>query len=35
MKNIHVTLDDEDFKKLAKVKGNNSWREFMLSQIKK
>jgi hypothetical protein len=30
MKELRITLDDADFKKLVKKKGDRTWREFLL-----
>lgn len=30
MKDIRVTFEDSDFKKLEKRKGSRSWRDFIL-----
>ena len=35
MRNVNITFDDADFKKLEKAKGKLSWREFVLTLIQK
>jgi len=35
MKTLNIPLDDEEFKKLEKAKGNLTWKEFILDLIKK
>lgn len=30
VKNINVTLDDADYQRLAKAKGEKSWRDFIM-----
>ena len=34
MKSITVVFEDEDFEMLQKVKGDTSWREFILGLAK-
>ncbi len=34
MKAINIVVEDEDFAKLEKAKGNLSWREFILKAVK-
>jgi len=34
MKSIQIYFEDEDFKKLEKLKGDMSWREFILKLVK-
>ncbi len=34
MKNINVTFEDSEFKKLEGAKGELSWREFILENLK-
>jgi len=29
--NIHITIDDDDFKKLIEKKGDLSWYEFIMT----
>ena len=33
VKNINITLDDKDYERLAKAKGDLSWRDFLLSKL--
>lgn len=33
--NVHVTLDDSDYDKIIKVKGEQTWREFLLRCCRK
>ena len=33
MKEIRVPLDDKDYEKLVKAKGDRTWREFLLAGI--
>jgi len=35
MKTLHIPLDDEDYKKLEKAKGDLTWKEFVLQLVKK
>ncbi len=35
MKSINETFEDKEFKALVKKKGGRSWREFILTLIKK
>lgn len=35
MKSINVTFEDEEFKRLEKVKKEKSWREFILQLAEK
>jgi len=35
MRNMNVTFDDEDYAKLEAQKGQLSWREFIMTLIKK
>lgn len=31
VKHIHILLDDEEYKKLDKAKGNQTWHDFIMS----
>lgn len=31
LKNLHLTLDEDDYKKLLKAKGNRTWYDFIMS----
>ena len=33
MKTLNIPLEDKDYKALSKVKGNKTWREFLLKLI--
>ena len=35
MKTLNIPFDNEDYEKLNKAKGLKSWKEFILSLIKK
>jgi predicted CopG family antitoxin len=35
LKTLNITLDVEDYEKLVKVKGKRTWREFLLTLLKK
>lgn len=34
MKTLHIPLEDSEFKQLEKIKGELTWREFMIKLIK-
>jgi len=34
MKTLNIPLEDSEFEKLEKIKGDKTWREFILSLIK-
>lgn len=34
MKTVHIPMDDEDYEKLVKAKGDKSWLEFVMHLIK-
>jgi predicted CopG family antitoxin len=33
MRTIHETFEDKDFERLKKLKGNRSWRQFILELV--
>jgi len=33
MKTLNIPLEDKEYKALSKVKGNKTWREFLLKLI--
>jgi hypothetical protein len=33
VKSIHIILDDEDYEKIIKKKGNKTWKEFLLEKV--
>ena len=33
MKTLNIPLEDKEYKALSKVKGNKTWREFLLELI--
>lgn len=37
MKTLNIPLEDKEFEKLEKIKGNMTWREFLikLTEVKK
>lgn len=35
VKNINITLDDKDYEALAKIKGKQSWRDFVMQLLNK
>ena len=34
LKNLHLTIDENDYKKLKKAKGEKTWYEFIMSLAK-
>jgi len=35
MKTLYIPLEDKEYEKLKKVKGKQTWRELIMSMIKK
>jgi len=34
MKNIHITLEDEEYNCLTKIKGKRTWKEILMEECK-
>lgn len=34
MKHVHITLEDEEYEKLQKVKGDKTWHDLLMELVK-